>query len=92
MSVMTWTEPARTVVELERELPLGRAVDIGTGDGHDNLWLAERGWSSSAVDLLRHYLRKLRAIVTDRPRTWLTTACRKFPVSTKIHYRQEGIC
>ncbi|MEZ4522041.1 MAG: class I SAM-dependent methyltransferase [Thermomicrobiales bacterium] len=63
---MTWTEPDRVVVELAGSLPPGRVLDIGAGDGHDSLWLAERGWSATAVDLSRHSVRKLRAIAKER--------------------------
>lgn len=32
------------------DLPAGRALDIGSGDGADALWLAERGWLVVGVD------------------------------------------
>ncbi len=63
---MTWTEPDRVVVELAASLPPGRVLDIGAGDGHDSLWLAERGWAATAVDLSRHSVRKLRATAAER--------------------------
>ena len=63
---MTWTEPDRVVVELAESLAPGRVLDIGAGDGHDCLWLAERGWSATAVDLSRHYVRKLNQMADER--------------------------
>jgi thioredoxin reductase/SAM-dependent methyltransferase len=33
------------------DLPPGRALDAGAGEGGDALWLAERGWQVTAVDL-----------------------------------------
>lgn len=33
------------------DLPTGRALDVGCGEGADALWLAERGWDVTAVDI-----------------------------------------
>ena len=32
-------------------LPPGRALDVGCGEGADAIWLAERGWRVTAVDI-----------------------------------------
>jgi thioredoxin reductase len=32
-------------------LPAGRALDVGSGEGADAIWLAERGWQVTAVDI-----------------------------------------
>ena len=63
---MTWTEPDRVVVKLAGTLPPGRVLDIGAGDGQDSLWLAKRGWSATAVDLSRHYVRKINKAAAER--------------------------
>jgi thioredoxin reductase len=33
------------------ELPPGRALDVGSGEGADAVWLAEQGWQVTAVDI-----------------------------------------
>jgi SAM-dependent methyltransferase len=33
------------------ELDAGRALDVGCGEGADAIWLAQRGWSVTAIDI-----------------------------------------
>jgi SAM-dependent methyltransferase len=40
----------RLVVEVA-ELDAGRALDVGCGEGADAIWLAQRGWSVTAIDI-----------------------------------------
>ncbi|TAN30122.1 MAG: class I SAM-dependent methyltransferase [Actinomycetota bacterium] len=44
-------EPDESLVELAGDLPPGRAVDLGAGEGRNSLWLAKRKWQVTAVDL-----------------------------------------
>lgn len=48
------------VVEMADATP-GRALDVGAGEGGDAIWLAERGWSVSAVDVSARALARLQA-------------------------------
>jgi SAM-dependent methyltransferase len=47
-------------------LPPGRALDLAAGEGRNSVWLAERGWSVTAVDFSRVGLDKGRELSTAR--------------------------
>ncbi|HEV2820419.1 MAG TPA: class I SAM-dependent methyltransferase [Solirubrobacteraceae bacterium] len=51
-------EPTSILVELAGELPPGRALDLGAGEGRNTLWLAQQGWQVTAVDFSRAGLAK----------------------------------
>jgi len=66
---LRWTtEPNRFVAEELRDLPPGRALDLGAGEGRNAVWLAERGWRVTAVDFSSGAApsHRLQAL-TDRP-------------------------
>ncbi len=42
--------PNPVLIEETERLPPGRALDLGSGDGRNAVWLARRGWQVSAVD------------------------------------------
>jgi thioredoxin reductase/2-polyprenyl-3-methyl-5-hydroxy-6-metoxy-1,4-benzoquinol methylase len=43
--------PNPQLVAEAAELPAGRALDVGSGEGADAIWLAQRGWRVTAVDI-----------------------------------------
>jgi SAM-dependent methyltransferase len=43
-------EPNRWLVTETEDLPPGRALDLGCGEGRNALWLAGRGWQVTGVD------------------------------------------
>ena len=53
-------EPDATLVEEVERLAPGRALDLGTGDGRNAVWLARAGWVVTAVDF--------SAVALDRAR------------------------
>ena len=46
-------EPNRQLVAETAELSPGTALDAGSGEGADAIWLAGRGWRVTAVDFAR---------------------------------------
>jgi SAM-dependent methyltransferase len=48
---LVWSaEPNRFVAEELAGLPPGRALDLGSGEGRNAIWLAAHGWQVTAVD------------------------------------------
>jgi SAM-dependent methyltransferase len=52
--------PTPLLVETARQLKLGRALDLACGTGRNALWLAQHGWSVTAVDAARTAIETLR--------------------------------
>jgi SAM-dependent methyltransferase len=69
---LVWSaQPNRFVAEEVADLPPGRAVDLGAGEGRNALHLARLGWSVTAVDFSQVALDKGRAVAGDLPVTWV---------------------
>ena len=58
--VNTW------LAEIAGQLPAGRALDMGCGEGADAVWLAEQGWTVVAVDISSIALERVRAQAAAR--------------------------
>src|SRR5947209_20239745 len=43
--------PNGRLVAEAAELTPGRALDVGCGEGADAIWLAEHGWTVTAIDI-----------------------------------------
>jgi SAM-dependent methyltransferase len=58
--------PNRFVAEELAALPPGRAIDLGTGEGRNAIWLAERGFTVTAVDFSRVGLARAAGLAAER--------------------------
>jgi SAM-dependent methyltransferase len=58
--------PNRFLADEAANLPPGRALDLGAGEGRNAIWLAERGWTVTAVDFSDVAIDKARAIAEVR--------------------------
>ncbi len=66
-SELLWTaEPNRFLVAEVGDMAPGRALDVGTGEGRNAVWLAERGWEVTAVDFSDVGLAKARRLAESR--------------------------
>ncbi|WP_304452295.1 cyclopropane-fatty-acyl-phospholipid synthase family protein [Nocardiopsis sp. YSL2] len=58
--------PNRQLVAEAADLAPGRALDVGSGEGADSVWLAERGWRVTAVDISTVALERAGAHARER--------------------------
>ena len=58
--------PTPLVVETSKMLAPGRALDLACGSGRNALWLAEQGWSVTAVDGSQVAIEILRSRASER--------------------------
>jgi thioredoxin reductase/SAM-dependent methyltransferase len=61
--------PNGTLVHEVTSLPVGRALDVGAGEGGDACWLADRGWAVTASDVSH---RALDRVATEAARRGVT--------------------
>jgi SAM-dependent methyltransferase len=59
-------DPDPSLVELTKDLKPGRALDLGCGEGRNSVFLAEKGWSVTAVDISDVALSRLSNAAKDR--------------------------
>lgn len=54
------------LVDTVADLPPGRALDLGCGEGGDAVWLAERGWTVTGVDISPTAVARATRAAADR--------------------------
>ncbi|MFP5577963.1 MAG: class I SAM-dependent methyltransferase [Acidimicrobiia bacterium] len=60
---LVWTaEPNRTFATEVADLTPGTALDLGAGEGRNAIWLAQQGWTTTAVDFSDVALQKARQL------------------------------
>lgn len=66
-----WTAQVNPALAREvADLAPGRALDVGSGEGADARWLADRGWRVVAVDISQVALDRAAAIDSRETITW----------------------
>jgi SAM-dependent methyltransferase len=64
---LVWSAtPNQFFAEEVAALAPGRALDLGTGEGRNAVWLAERGWDTTAVDFSGVGVEKARSLAARR--------------------------
>ncbi|WP_433785692.1 SAM-dependent methyltransferase [Actinomycetospora sp. CA-101289] len=58
-------EPNAVLVQEVTDLAPGTALDVGSGEGGDAIWLAGRGWRVTAIDVSRVALDRVAARARD---------------------------
>ncbi|HWD56107.1 MAG TPA: FAD-dependent oxidoreductase [Acidimicrobiales bacterium] len=66
---------------------LGRALDVGAGEGADALWLAEQGWRVTASDISQ---RALSRVHTEAERRGLSVLCQRVDANALDPFETAG--
>jgi tellurite methyltransferase len=92
--------PHPLLVEAATSLPPGRALDLACGAGRDSVWLAQHGWSVTAVDgspaaieILRHRAQDLRieTQIADLEAPRFTLAPASYDLIAICYYLQRSL-
>ena len=57
--------PNEALVAEATELGVGRALDVGSGEGADAVWLACRGWRVTALDISPKAVQRTEAMAAE---------------------------
>jgi len=59
-------DPNHALVAAVADLPPGRALDLGCGEGADSVWLAARRWQVTAIDIAKSAMTRAEALAARR--------------------------
>jgi len=66
-SELVWSKTANVeFVRQVADLVPGRALDLGSGEGRNAIWLAQQGWHVSAVDFAEAGINKARQLASEK--------------------------
>jgi tellurite methyltransferase len=96
------TAPTALVVETARILKPGKALDLACGTGRNAIWLAQHGWSVTAVDgaptaieILRHRASeanlRIESVAADLEKGEYSIAPSNFDLVTICYYLQLNL-
>ena len=69
--VRAWADtPNRFLLAEVSDLPAGRALDVACGMGRNAIWLAERGWTVTALDFSQVAVDRGRRVAGELPVIW----------------------
>lgn len=61
-----WSGRANSaLVDIVANLPVGRALDLGCGEGGDAIWLAEQGWQVTGIDISSTAIARARVAAVE---------------------------
>ena len=61
-----WSGSANEALVAEvGDMSVGRALDVGCGEGADSVWLARRGWQVTALDISSKAVERTEAMAVD---------------------------
>jgi SAM-dependent methyltransferase len=94
--------PNSLLVAMARDLLPGRALDLACGTGRNTLWLAERGWSVTAIDGSPSAIQTLRrsagragvtvdAQIADLEKPEFTIALAHYDLIAMCYYFQRNL-
>jgi thioredoxin reductase/SAM-dependent methyltransferase len=78
--------PNGSLVAEAADLTVGRALDVGAGEGGDAIWLAEQGWEVTAADISSRALERVRS---EADRRGLLVACRQADANASQPFADE---
>ena len=92
------TPPAIELTQALSGVKPGRALDLACGSGRHAIWLRDRGWEVTAVDLIKPEIASVNCIQADlelgftiQPRAWDLIVCWLYWQEDLLPVIREGV-